>query len=145
MKCVLSFDGSVTRLFFKNIKTPINTNNAIIFGIHPLLKEWINHREMINAIIIPIIGASKINDIVLKIGSELMAENPPYAMAAPAKAPISACDEDEGIPNHQVNKFQKIADSNPEKITSNISCPVTISGFTVLAIVLATPWSLKIK
>ena len=100
---------------------------------------------MMKAMIMPIIGASNIKEIVFNTGSELIAANPRQAMAAPAKAPISACDEEEGMPNHQVNKFQKMADNNPEKMTSNISCPATTSGFTVLAMVLATPWSLKIK
>ena len=43
-----------------------------------------------NAISIPITGANKINDIVFIIGSELIAEKPPKAIAAPAKAPIKA-------------------------------------------------------
>jgi hypothetical protein len=32
-----------------------------------------------------------------------------------------------------------MAAANPEKITSNILCPLTKSGLTVFAIVLATP------
>ena len=40
--------------------------------------------------------------------------------AAPKKPPISVCDDDEGIPNNQVNKFQTIAAINPEKITSKV-------------------------
>ena len=49
------------------------------------------------------------------------------------------------MPNHQVSRFQKMAASKPEKITNIISWPETISGLTVFATVLATPWSLNIK
>ena len=56
-------------------------------------------------------------------------------MAAPANAPISVCDEDDGIPNHQVNKFQNIAAINPEKTIGR----VTNSSITVLDTVSAMP------
>jgi hypothetical protein len=62
-------------------------------------------------------------------------------MAAPAKPPINVCEELEGMPNHQVIRFHNIAATKPDSITGRViklSC-------TVLAIVLATPWSLKIK
>src|ERR1700712_5168573 len=98
-----------------------------------------NHKEIIKAMIIPITGARKIKAMVLKTGSELIALNPPKATAAPANPPISAWEEEEGMPNHQVNKFQKIADNKPAKITSSISWPCATSGFTVFAMVLATP------
>jgi len=91
------------------------------------------------------IGARKINPAVKMMGSGLIDFKPPNAKAAPAKAPINVWEEDEGIPNHQVSRFQKIAASNPAKITSSISCPLTTSVFTVFAMVLATPWSLKMK
>jgi hypothetical protein len=41
-------------------------------------------------------------------------------MAAPAKPPIRVCDEELGIPYHQVSKFQNIAANNPEKITGKV-------------------------
>ena len=47
---------------------------------------------------------------------------------------IKVCDELEGIPPYQVNKFQKIAALTPAKITTS----VIDSGFTVLATVSAT-------
>ena len=49
------------------------------------------------------------------------------------------CEDDEGIPNHQVSKFQEIAAIKPAKITTNPICPDTTSGLTVLATVSATP------
>lgn len=70
---------------------------------------------------------------------------PAAAIAAPAKPPISVCEEEEGRPNHQVNKFHIIEAINPDKIIMMPPVPETTSGFTVLATVLATAWSLKIK
>jgi hypothetical protein len=62
-------------------------------------------------------------------------------MAAPANPPIKVCEEEEGIPYHQVKRFQKIAAMRPDKITGN----VMNSFITVLLMVFATAWSLKIK
>ena len=109
------------------------------FGRFPFRKELRNHNEMISAIIIPTRGAIIIKLAVLRIlGSEamLIAPKPPAcAIAAPAKPPMSVCDEEEGIPNHHVSRFQQIAAINPENTTGNV-----INSFvTVLAIVLATP------
>ena len=54
--------------------------------------------------------------------------------AAPANPPISVCDEDEGIPNHQVAKFHMIAATIPENMTGKvIYCSITAFE-TVLAI-----------
>ena len=81
-------------------------------------------------IIIPISGANTINEAILIITSPLIASKPfevyPLAMivlitAAPANPPISVWDEDEGIPNHQVAKFHKIAATMPENITGNVT------------------------
>ena len=38
-------------------------------------------------------------------------------MAAPAKPPINVWEDEEGMPSHQVNKFQRMAAIRPEKIT----------------------------
>jgi hypothetical protein len=101
-----------------------------------------NHREKINAMIMPTSGANKIKEAVFITGAELIAlKVPAWAIAAPAKPPINVWDEEEGIPDHQVSKFQIIAAINPEKTTSR----VIHSCFTVFAMVSATPWSLKIK
>jgi hypothetical protein len=80
-------------------------------------------------------------ETIFRIGSAFTEEKPAWAMAAPAKPPISACEEDEGMPNHQVRRFQKVAARRPENTTGR----VINSCFTVLAIVFATPCSLKIK
>jgi hypothetical protein len=66
------------------------------------------------------IGARKINAAILAITSTLGAAKPACAIAAPAKPPISVCDELEGIPNHQVKRFQKIAANKPAKITDRL-------------------------
>ncbi|MCY1559969.1 hypothetical protein D9M68_970560 [compost metagenome] len=92
--------------------------------------------EIRKAMIIPIRGARKIKAAIWITGPELIElKVPACAMAAPAKPPIRVCEEEEGIPRHQVNRFQVIAAIRPEKITSS----VIKSSFTVLAIVLATP------
>src|SRR5580765_7975716 len=41
-------------------------------------------------------------------------------MAAPIKPPIRVCEELDGIPNHQVSRFQAMAPISPEKITSSV-------------------------
>src|SRR4030095_7011591 len=87
----------------------------------------------------------KIKLAVFKIIVLLIVLNPPWAIAAPANPPINVCEEEEGIPNHQVSKFHEMAAIKPEKITTIIlSCGIILL-FTVLATVSATPWSLKIK
>ena len=71
------------------------------------------------------------NAAILMITSVLIDSNPdvvyPFAiivlmMAAPANPPISVCEEDEGMPNHQVARFHIIAATMPEKITGNGMC-----------------------
>ena len=60
---------------------------------------------------------------------------PAFANAAPAKPPMSACEEEDGRPHHQVRRFQTIAPTRPARITSGS----TIVGSTIpLPIVLAT-------
>ena len=70
--------------------------------------------------IIPINGASTIKDAILIITAPCMEANPLCIMAAPAKPPIRVCEEEEGIPDHQVAKFQIMAATMPEKITGNV-------------------------
>ncbi len=80
-------------------------------------------------ITIPIIGARKINKTVLMIVSastildhekSIPLTDRACAIAAPAKPPIKVCEEEEGIPYHQVNRFQKMAAIKPEKITGKV-------------------------
>jgi hypothetical protein len=76
--------------------------------------------EINAAITIPIKGAMKMNASVLVILSTSMLLKPACAMAAPAKPPIRVCEDDEGIPNHQVSRFQMIAAMSPEKMTGKV-------------------------
>ena len=74
----------------------------------------------------------------------LTADEPIYkalVIPAPAKPPISVCDELDGIPNHQVIKFQLIAAMRPASSTGI----VTKCSTTILDTVLATLWSLMKK
>ena len=91
----------------------------------------------------PRIGARKMNAAIRAIFSRLMLpiSNPAPASAAPAKPPMRVCDELLGMPYHQVSRFQVMAASRPASTTRN----VMNSSFTVLATVLATWWSLKMK
>ena len=60
-------------------------------------------------------------------------------MAAPAKPPSSACDEDEGRPNHQVTRFQMIAPSRAAQTTVGLTTSGTISPLeTVFATAVPT-------
>ena len=74
-----------------------------------------NQSEMMKAISMPTMGATRMNITVLRMGSELMAPKPACAMPAPANPPMSVCEDDEGMPNHQVRRFQKMAATRPEK------------------------------
>ena len=98
---------------------------------------------------IPINGAKKMKEIVFQIFvlSTICATSKEESFihaavnAAPAKPPIKVWDEDDGIPNHHVSKFKNIAAIKPEKITGSVMYYLK----TVLPIVFATAWSLKIK
>src|SRR3954470_5621849 len=69
-----------------------------------------------------------------------IAEAPSAANAAPTTSPISACDELEGNPNHQVARFHMIAPINPAKTTVG----VIASAFTIpFATVAATASDMK--
>src|SRR5436190_1098119 len=89
-------------------------------------------------IIIPIIGASKIKikvRLIPPLSDQLILAKPECAMAAPAKPPINVCDEDDGMPYHQVSRFQQMAAIIPAKTTVRSYDP----AFTVFATVFATP------
>ena len=86
------------------------------------------------AIIIPIIGARKINAAIFKMIAPSTDSNPLDIIAAPAKPPISVCEDEEGIPFHQVKRFHIIAAMTPASIIGNvIYCSITVLD-TVLAI-----------
>ena len=90
-------------------------------------------------IIPPIIGARKIKNTTVKISFPAITPNPsqsdPLAMAtcvtaAPANPPIKVCEEDYGIPSHQVRRFHAVAANKPARITHK--------SMAVLSTVLAT-------
>jgi len=96
--------------------------------------------------IIPVTGATTIKIAVAPTTPPRTASQPNAATNAPANPPISVCDDEEGIPYHQVIKFQAIAESSPAKIIgSGLAEGCVNSSCTTLAMVFATLWSLKMK
>src|SRR5690606_36552063 len=63
---------------------------------------------------------------------------PAPEITAPGKAPIKACEEDDGIPYHQVITFQAIAPISA-LITIGIPCSSVAGSATPPPIILATP------
>ena len=51
---------------------------------------------------------------------------PDWTSAAPISPPISACDELDGRPNHQVNRFQAIAPISAARIVFSVASPVSM-------------------
>src|SRR5512145_3493953 len=84
----------------------------------------------------PSSGARKMKEIVANhLPGKTSALKPALEIAAPPSPPIRACDDDEGIPPHQVMRFQVIAPTSAPSITDES----TIAGLTIpLAIVFAT-------
>lgn len=68
----------------------------------------------------------------------LIAANPADATTAPAKEPINACDDEDGIPSHHVIKFQVIA-ARSAAITTCSPCSSVAGSATCPPIVFATP------
>src|SRR5512146_2060050 len=65
--------------------------------------------------------------------------SPACASAAPTRPPISACDEDEGRPSHQVIRFQVIAPSNAARSVWFVTWPRSMMPFpTVFATAVVT-------
>src|SRR5688572_11183345 len=66
----------------------------------------------------PSVGASTMNSKVLpNTSGSRIARSGVFESAAPAKPPISACDEDDGRPHHQVSRFQTMAPIKVAAIT----------------------------
>src|SRR3954470_21250799 len=61
------------------------------------------------------------------------AENPTEATAAPIMPPISACDDDDGTPNHHVTRFQVIAPIRPAKIAVVVMTPASTMPLATVA------------
>src|SRR6266511_3033931 len=83
-------------------------------------------------------GDSTMNRMVLRMLSAASTAKPALATPAPAKPPMSACDDEVGSPNHQVRRFQAMAPTRPAKTTASL----TTCASTVLPTVLAT-WVLN--
>ena len=64
-----------------------------------------------------------------------MAPKPLAMMAAPANPPMRVCDDEEGMPFHQVKRFQMMAAMTPDRMIGR----VINSSTTVLDTVLAIP------
>ena len=80
-------------------------------------------------------GARKMKAAIFRIISNWMEPHPLAMMAAPAKPPISVCDDEEGMPFHHVNKFHAMAASTPARMMGR----VMYSSITVFETVLAMP------
>lgn len=99
----------------------------------------------------PITGAKIINEAILTITPTWIDWKPAALIAAPANPPMSVCDEDDGMPSHQVIKFQEIAASSPERIMGRVMNSLKTVFDTVSAIpnspmmYLATKKAMKLK
>src|SRR5688500_18225150 len=65
----------------------------------------------------------------------LNAPTPAWATTAPQSPPMSACDELDGMPHHQVSRFQTIA---PMSAANTTSCVTSLVSAKPEAMVLAT-------
>ena len=68
-------------------------------------------------IIIAITGEAISATTIFPMPLQLSPKLPTEIKTAPIIPPTSACEELEGIPNHQVSKFQTIAPNNAAMIT----------------------------
>src|SRR5262245_10775564 len=57
--------------------------------------------------------------------SNLTAPVPAAAIVAPTTPPISACEDDDGRPNHHVARFQQIAPTSPPNTTVGVIAPAS--------------------
>jgi hypothetical protein len=57
--------------------------------------------------------------------SHLTPLNPSAAIVAPIKPPNSACEEDDGRPNSQVSRFQRIPPTSPARMMTSIGTPIS--------------------
>src|SRR5919202_5116253 len=65
--------------------------------------------------------------------------DPDWTSAAPINPPISACDDDDGSPNHHVSRFQTIAPITAASTVFSVARPVSMIPFpTVFATAVVT-------
>src|SRR5690349_6821122 len=57
----------------------------------------------------PMSGDRKMNRTVLKMPASMRDAKPAFATPAPIRPPMSACDDDDGSPAHQVITFHALA------------------------------------
>ena len=89
--------------------------------------------EIPNDRTIPTTGEMKINATIFQTPDAITAPNPALATAAPTNPPTSVCDELEGNPHHQVNRFQLIAAINAAKITFRLITSASTIPFPIVA------------
>jgi hypothetical protein len=63
---------------------------------------------------------------------------PTASTTAPISPPTSACDDEDGMPRHQVTRFQVMAPSSPHSTIVSAVTGLTSSSVTKLPMVLAT-------
>src|SRR5919106_3783174 len=95
--------------------------------IHKLASMRVNPRASPNS------GDSGMNRMVFCRLPASRTPGPALATPAPAKPPISACDEEVGSPSHRVRKFQAMAPTSPAKITASLTTAESTIWPTVLA------------
>src|SRR5712692_7288659 len=61
-----------------------------------------------------------------------IARTPTRATAAPAYPPMSACEEEEGIPTYQVMRFHVIAPIKPPRMTLELTTSMSINPFPIV-------------
>ena len=83
----------------------------------------------------PTSGDSTIASSVLERPPQTAAENPAFAMPAPTRPPIKACELLEGIPSAQVIRFQAMAPTRAPKMTC---ASTTLGSMIPVPMVLAT-------
>ena len=84
-------------------------------------ERWNIHRMPIDsatASSMPSIGERMMADEVLISPLAMTTSGPDLASAAPTRPPTSACEDDDGMPNHQVMTFQMMAPDSAPKITA---------------------------
>ena len=90
----------------------------------------------------PSTGETKMKITVFQMPAGISEPVPALAMTAPTMPPISACDELDGMPNHQVTTFQAIAPISAPKTTWWSTTPGSAIPLPTVAATLR--WKMKI-
>src|SRR3954468_7851959 len=81
----------------------------------------------------PSAGEMKMNATVFRMPAGMSAQIPALATPAPTRPPISACDDDEGMPYHQVMMFQEMAPTSAPSTTLWSTMPVSMMPLPTVA------------